>query len=140
MKISQIMSRDLVTLAMDDTLAHARDLFENNDLHHILIKDQTILTGIITDRDLWQNLSPTIGTRKETPQDGFILNKKVHLIMTRDLITVTADMSLNEAILLIYEHNISCLPVVDEKQQPIGIITWRDIIKLIALQYRRKNQ
>ncbi len=140
MKISQIMSRDLVTLAMDDTLEHARDLFENNDLHHILIKDQTTLSGIITDRDLWRNLSPTIGTRKETPQDGFILNKKVHLIMTRDLITVTADMSLNDAILLIYEHNISCLPVVDEKQQPIGIITWRDIIKLIALKYRQKNQ
>jgi acetoin utilization protein AcuB len=140
MKISQIMSRDLVTLAMDDTLEHARDLFANNDLHHILIKDQATLSGIITDRDLWQNLSPTIGTRKETPQDGFILNKKVNLIMTRDLITVTADMSLNEAILLIYEHNISCLPVVNEKQQPIGIITWRDIIKLIALQYRRKNQ
>jgi len=138
MKVKQIMCRDLVTLAMDDTLSDAKTLFELHDLHHILIKDQAKIVGIITDRDLWQNLSPTVGTRKETPQDGFILNKKIHLIMARNVITATAEVSLNEAILLFYDHNISCLPVVDENQSPIGIVTWRDIIKIIAQQYRRK--
>jgi acetoin utilization protein AcuB len=66
------------------------------------------------------------------------MNKKVHLIMSRDLITATQDTSLTEAVLLFHDHKISCLPIVDEKQQAIGIISWRDIIKLIALQYRQK--
>lgn len=138
MRISQIMQRNLITLDMDDTLAHAKDLFDQHKLHHILIKDHATLAGIITDRDLWQHLSPTVGTRKETPQDGFILNKKVHLIMIRDLITATEDVTLNEVVLLFYDHKITCLPIVDEQQRAIGIITWRDIIKLIALQYRQK--
>jgi acetoin utilization protein AcuB len=138
MKIGQIMCRNLVTLDLDDTLAHAKKLFEQHNVHHILLKDQTTLAGVITDRDLWQNLSPTVGTRKETPQDSFILNKKVHLIMARDLITATEEISLTEAVLLFYDHKISCLPIVDENQRAIGIITWRDIIKIIAVQYRRK--
>ena len=140
MTISQIMRRNLVTLDMDDSLAKAKDLFDIHNMHHILIKDNTKLIGVITDRDLWKNLSPTVGTRKETPQDSLVLNKKVHLIMTRDLITATEDVTINEAVLLFYDHKISCLPVIDENQSPIGIITWRDIIKVLALQYRRKTQ
>lgn len=139
MKISQIMQRDLITLDMDNTLAHAKALFEKHDMHHILITDQGQLAGLITDRDLWQNLSTTVGTRNETPQDSFIINKKVHLIMARDLITATEEITLTEAILLFYDHNISSLPIVDAKKHPVGIITWRDIIKVLAVQSRRKT-
>ena len=139
MNISQIMQRKLITLDMDDTLANAKKLFEQHNMHHILINNKSTLAGVITDRDLWQNLSPTVGTRNETPQDSFILNKKVHLIMVRDLITATEDVSLTDAILLFHDHKISCLPIVNKNQQAVGIITWRDIIKVIAVQYRRKN-
>jgi acetoin utilization protein AcuB len=140
MTISQIMRRNLITLTMDDSLEDAKGLFEHHDMHHILIIDKDKLVGVITDRDLLQHLSPTIGTRKETPQDGFILNKKVHLIMSRDVITAHEEITLNEAVLMFYDHKISCIPVVDEHNHPLGIITWRDIIKIIAVQYRKKNQ
>jgi acetoin utilization protein AcuB len=140
MAISQIMSRNLVSLDMDDTLADAKSLFEHHDMHHILITDSGKLIGVITDRDLLQHLSPTIGTRKETPQDGFILNKKIHLIMSREVISAKEEITLNEAVLIFYDHKISCIPVINEQEHPIGIITWRDIIKVIALQYRKKIQ
>ncbi len=140
MEISQIMRRNLITLDMDDTLGDAKGLFDHHDMHHILITDGGMLTGVITDRDLLQHLSPTIGTRKETPQDGFILNKKVHLIMSRDVITANDEVTLIDAALMFYDHKISCIPVIDEKKKPIGIITWRDIIKIIAVQYRKKSQ
>ena len=132
------MQRDLITLDMDNTLDDARKLFETHSMHHILIKNESTLAGVITDRDLWQNLSPTVGTRNETPQDSFSMNKKVHLIMSRQLVTATEETSLTEAVLLFHDHKISCLPIIDEKQKVLGIVTWRDIIKLIAIQYRQK--
>lgn len=138
MKISQIMRRELITLDMDDTLDDAKKLFDKHTMHHILIKNESTLAGVITDRDLWQNLSPNVGTRKETPQDSFFRNKKVHLIMSRELITATEETSLSDAVLLFHDHKISCLPIINEKKQAIGIVTWRDIIKLIAIQYRQK--
>ena len=42
------------------------------------------------------------------------------------------DATLQEAIALILEHRISCLPVVDEQSHPVGIVTWRDLLKALA--------
>ena len=132
------MSRDLITLELDDDLSKAKAIFDTTNIHHILITDSGTLVGIITDRDVYKHLSPTIGTSKETPKDTFLLQKKVHLIMSRKLTTVKEETTLNESVVLFHEKHISCLPVVDDKDHPIGIITWRDILKVIALRYKRE--
>ena len=51
MAISQIMRRNLITLDLDNTLESAKDLFELHNIHHILIKDEATLAGVITDSD-----------------------------------------------------------------------------------------
>ena len=132
------MSRDLITLELDDDLSKAKAIFDTTNIHHILITDSGTLVGIITDRDVYKHLSPTIGTSKETPKDTFLLQKKIHLIMSRKLITVKEETTLNESVVLFHDKHISCLPVVNDKDHPIGIITWRDILKVIALRYKRE--
>lgn len=134
------MSRELITLTIDDSLYKAKKIFDQHKIHHILITHNKVLTGVITDRDLYKHLSPAIGTAKETHKDIAALQKKVHLIMSRNLVTAKEDLSLNEAVLLFYDNHISCLPIVDDKLQTIGIITWRDILKILALQYRKKQK
>ena len=138
MGIAKLMSRDLITLELDDDLSKAKAIFDTTNIHHILITDSGTLVGIITDRDVYKHLSPTIGTSKETPKDTFLLQKKVHLIMSRKLITVKEETTLNESVVLFHDKHISCLPVVNDKDHPIGIITWRDILKVIALRYKRE--
>ncbi|WP_206483555.1 CBS domain-containing protein [Thalassotalea sp. G2M2-11] len=138
MSIENIMTKSLLTLDIDDDLSDAKQLFDQYKVHHILILDGKELAGIITDRDLYKHLSPTIGTSKETPKDTALMRKKLHLIMARELITAPPSITLNEAVLLFYDNHISCLPIVNDNFQPIGIMTWRDVIKLVALQYRRK--
>lgn len=124
---------------MDAPLSKAKEIFERQNIHHLLITDDDgLLAGVMTDRDLYKNLSPSIGTSQETHRDTALMQKKLHQIMARNLITSTAQQSLNEAVLLFYDNHISCLPVVDEQNKAIGIITWRDILKVLALQYRKK--
>jgi len=132
------MSRDLITLELDDDLSKAKAIFDSTSIHHILVTDNGSLVGIITDRDVYKHLSPTIGTSKETPKDIFLLQKKVHLIMSRKLTTINEEITLNESVVLLHDQHVSCLPVVDDKGHPIGIITWRDILKVIALRYKRE--
>jgi len=140
MKIEALMSKKLITLPMDSSLSKANEVFKKQNIHHLLILDDDgLLAGIITDRDLYKNLSPTIGTNQETPRDTALMQKKLHQIMARNLITSQAHQSLNEAVLLFHDNHISCLPVVDKQNKPIGIITWRDILKVLALQYRKKT-
>jgi len=138
MSIEKIMSSNLITLELDDDLNKAKDIFDSKSIHHILVLDNKELVGIVTDRDLYKHLSPAIGTSKETYNDTMLLQKKVHLIMSRNLITASADISLNEAVLLFHDNHISCLPVVNDEGQPVGIISWRDILKILAFKYRKK--
>ncbi len=139
MIIKNLMSQELLTLELDDDLNKAKAIFDENNIHHILIIDEEgVLSGVINDRDMYKYLSPNIGTSKETYKDTSLLQKKMHLIMARDVITAKKEQSLHEAVLLFHDNHISCLPIVDEDDKPVGIITWRDIIKVIALQYRQK--
>ncbi|MDG1751921.1 MAG: CBS domain-containing protein [Thalassotalea sp.] len=138
MSLSSFMTKDVITLEIDDNLSKAKQIFDNHNIHHILIKNGKELAGIITDRDLYKHLSPSVGTKKETPKDTALLSKKIHLIMSRELVTANANTTLNEAVLLFHDNHISCLPIVDENFHPIGIISWRDILKIIAIQYRMK--
>lgn len=139
MKIETLMTKSVISLQLDDDLNKAKDIFATHNIHHILINDDDgILAGVITDRDLFKQLSPTIGTSKETPRDITFAQQKVHQIMSRHLISAKKEQSINEAVLLFHDNHISCLPITNEKDKAIGIITWRDILKVIALQYRKK--
>lgn len=133
------MSKGLITLYLDDDLNKAKELFSLHNIHHILIlDDDDKLAGIITDRDLFKHLSPTVGTNKESYKDVSLSQKKMHQIMAREIVTANEALSINEAVVIFYDEHISCLPVVDENNKPVGIITWRDILKVIALQYKKK--
>ncbi len=135
MKIENIMTKELITLSMDAPLSKAKEIFESHKIHHLLITDDDgLFTGIITDRDLYKHLSPTVGTSQENHRDTALLQKKSHQIMARNLITAQAQHSLSQSVLLFYDNHISCLPVVDKDNKIVGIITWRDILKVLALQ------
>jgi len=139
MKIENMMSRKLITLSMDSTLANAKEIFESNNIHHLLVTDDDgTLAGVINDRDLYKHLSPTVGTSQETHRDTALMQKKLHQIMSRELTTAQAHLSLTKAILMFYDNHISCLPIINEDNLAIGIITWRDVLKVMALRYRKK--
>ena len=49
-------------------------------------------------------------------------------IMTENVVAVRADQSLAEAITLLLQHNVSCLPVIDDECNLIGVVTEYDLI------------
>ena len=126
--VRTIMSTRTVTVTMDDSLARARELFNEHHFHHLLVVQGPTLLGIISDRDLLKAVSPNIGRLSETDRDRATLNKRAHQIMSRTLITVTADTTVEAAARLLLEHRVSCLPVVTTDRHLEGIITWRDLL------------
>jgi acetoin utilization protein AcuB len=127
--IKQIMSKNVVTVEMDDSLKMVREIFNNTRFHHLLVVESGELFGVISDRDLLKALSPYIGTVSENERDRVTLNKRVHQIMTRKPVVLEQDAEIFEAIEIFKNQNISCIPVVDDEYKPVGIISWRDILK-----------
>lgn len=141
MQIAKIMSNRPVSVSMDDTLLKVREIFNNTRFHHLLVVENDKLVGVMSDRDLLKAISPHIGTPNERQRDLATLNRKVHQVMSRSPVVLQQNSTIMEAVILFNRRRLSCLPVVDQHKRPIGIVTWRDLMKHLESQYvkRKKN-
>ncbi len=131
MKLEDIMTRRVVTLEMDDTLEVVKEIFENTRFHHLPIVKNGKLRGIISDRDFARHISPFISTLSERTQDVNTLKKKVHQVMSRDLITASRETSIKDATQILLKTNVSCLPITSEDGILEGIVTMRDLLRAL---------
>ena len=81
------------------------------------------LVGIFTDSDLARLLERSQEARLDQP---------VAAVMTRTFTTVTSDCLLPEAMRLLAERKISELPVVNEGQQPLGMVDVTDLVRVVS--------
>jgi acetoin utilization protein AcuB len=139
MSVKKIMNPNPVVVGMEDTLARMRELFDEHHFHHLLVTERGLLRGIVSDRDVLKALSPYVGTPAEQTRDTSTLFRRAHQVMTRDPITVAPEASLADAISLFNQHRISCLPVVNQSLQPLGVVSWRDILKAMERVNQHKQ-
>jgi acetoin utilization protein AcuB len=133
MLLNEIMTTRPVTVEMDDRLELVKDIFDSVRFHHLLVVgDDKTLRGVISDRDLLRAISPHVGTLAETTRDTATLNKRVHQIMSRTPITLRPDHTVADAIGLFLQERVSCIPIVNGEFRPVGIVSWRDILKASA--------
>lgn len=140
MSLDSIMSYPVVTVEMDDPLSIVKDIFDNTYFHHLIVVASGCIVGVISDRNLLKEISPRLGSPAETAKDTAVLKKRAHQIMTRPAITLPATAQIHEAVSLFNRHGISCIPVVDGDNKPVGIVSWRDILKAIEDNRNKKIQ
>jgi acetoin utilization protein AcuB len=132
MNLRSIMTTRVVSVELDDALEVVKGIFDSVKFHHLLVIDSSKkLCGVISDRDLLRALSPYVGTLSENARDTATLKKRVHQIMTRQPITLPPEATVNDAIDLFLNHRVSCIPIVDKNFKPVGIVSWRDILKFV---------
>jgi IMP dehydrogenase len=104
-------------VAPDATLEQARALMDRHKVGALIVMDEGRLVGLVSQRDLM--LAPaSIGSIRQamTPRER--------------LITVKPNVTVEEARTLLYQHRIEKLPVLDNDNNLVGLITSRDLIKL----------
>lgn len=106
-----------VTITKDETVFTAKSIMKEYGIGGIpVINSQGTLIGIVTNRDL----------RFEGNN-----SRKIEEVMTSEnLVTVSEGTSLKQAELILQNNKIEKLPVVDESYKLVGLITFRDIIKV----------
>ena len=131
MQLHSFMTTRVVSVDPDDTLSQVKEIFDNTRFHHLLVAEKGRLLGVISDRDLLRNISPFVGSLHETTRDICTMKRRAHQIMTHHPITLGPFADLSEAVEIFKAHSISCIPIVDENNQPVGIISWRDLLKFV---------
>lgn len=113
-----VMTKNVVTLAKENLLFSARDIFEEKSFRHILIEDeQNNICGILSDRDLLKHKDK--------------LNAPVKEVMSNTVYFVTESTTVQEIAHLMLSKNISCAPVANDKYRLVGIVTQSDLLRLI---------
>ena len=126
MSVKDFMTRKVVYISPDTTIAHAADLMREQDLHRLPVIENDKLVGLVTEGTIAE-ASPSKATSLSIYEMNYLLNKtKVKDVMIKDVITVSGYANLEDATYLMYKNKVGILPVVDNDQL-YGVITDRDI-------------
>lgn len=121
--VRSLMSTDLFTVNEDEALDLVASLMDWRHIRHVPVEDnEHRLVGLITHRTLLRALSREHGRPQPKPIS-------VQQIMTRDVVTVHPDTPTLEAMHLMKQQRIGCLPVLDQGRL-VGILTDRDFVKI----------
>jgi len=131
--LSSVMRSEVVSVGMDTSLGAALDVCSNRHIRHLPVVDEEgKLVGLVTDRDLRASISPRVGTISENNAARESLQRHVHVIMIRNLVTGTPSMALSLAAKLMLERRVGCLPVIYPDKSLVGIVTTSDFLRVIA--------
>ena len=134
------MTRNLVTLSPEASVAEALTLCRERRIRHIPILEEGRLVGIVSDRDL-RDASPAVGD----PERGRALHEiRVGDVMTREVLTADPRDSIENAAREMYELKIQSLPVVTEgpvvdegsavaEEELLGIVTSSDVMRALVM-------
>ncbi|WP_417775530.1 HPP family protein [Stutzerimonas xanthomarina] len=131
---ADIMSRDLYWSTPDCTIQRAWQSLREHRLHSlpVLQPDSHELVGIVTLVDLLKHFRPA-SARINFGQLKFLRGVHLRTIMSTPVVSVTEDTHMVDLVFMLSDRGLHCLPVVDDQQRLVGMITQTD---LIAALYR----
>ena len=129
MKVRDWMTENVIVLNEHDNVIKAMQIFKEHKIRRIPVVKNGKLVGIVTDRDIKSSTPPEVFSTDIYETYYLISNLKIRDIMAPNPVTVKPEDEIEKAAILMLEHKISGLPVVDESEKVVGIITQTDIFK-----------
>jgi CBS domain-containing protein len=116
MRLQDIMSAPIETIAAETSVGEARTRMKREGIHHLVISRGKRLIGVISARDL-------AASAATDPVGSLVTGKPV---------TATPRTTVREAANLLRGRNIGCLPVIDEPGEIVGMVTVSDLLELLG--------
>ncbi|MDP8955991.1 MAG: CBS domain-containing protein [Actinomycetota bacterium] len=116
MQVSDVMSRNVVTVTADETFAEAAKVLREHKISSVIVQGESGPDGIVTERDV-----VNLVAEGHDPSSVRVGDR-----MTKELATVESKSDIAEAAKVMAERRIRHLPVVD-RSELVGIISIRDL-------------
>lgn len=132
--VSEIMSRDLITLTTSDDLVTAEELFKKHNIRHIPVINGKAIVGILSYTDLLR-ISFADAVDDDERVDTMVYNMfTISQVMARDVISVPSNTTIREVAKFLAKKEFHALPVVDNEKL-VGIVTTTDLINYLLDLY-----
>ena len=119
-KVYDCMTTKPISVTPDTSLEQCAKVMAKNHVGALVIKDNSISTGLITEQDI---------VRKVIAKGMNPLTKKVGDFMEKKLKTVSPNSDIYDALIVMRDSNIRHLPVVDNGKM-VGLLTLKDVLKI----------
>lgn len=128
-KLSEIMTKNPLTLHPKDKIQRAIDFFDDLEIHHIPIVVMNKVVGIISEGDiLFASKSYITNSFQDFLRERKLSIDAVEEVMTSPVICMKHDQTLSEALDLMLSRRINALPIVEDNAL-VGLVTTYDILK-----------
>jgi acetoin utilization protein AcuB len=126
------MVTDVITVDEDTSMMKASIIMKEKKIRCLpVVNKKGDLVGIVSDRDL-KDAAPSKATTLDVYELNYLLSSiKIKDLMTKNMVYVRPDETIEFAAILMLENKISSLPVINNKQKLVGIITQTDIFKVL---------
>jgi CBS domain-containing protein len=121
-RASDYMSKPVYTIHSSATVADAIKVMVNRNIGSVVVVDDKNIAGILTERDILRNVVAKRRVAGET---------KVSQVMSSEIVTVKPDTQVSHICHLMYYYGFRRFPVVDSRENLVGVITERDLLKAI---------
>jgi len=137
--IKDIMTRDVITLNIDESFCRVAEIFQEKNIRHLpIVNAQGEILGIISQHDLNRIASPKRGEHGDYLYDSSLLCTYIlqqHLI--KDTITLSPEDALEKAVELMARKKLGCIPIVGSEGRVVGIVTPVDMMNLFLKDLRQ---
>ncbi len=136
-RVKDWMTTNVISITPDTLLTDAHRLMKEKNIRRLPVMKDGELVGIVTRGDV-REAEPSSATTLTIWELNYLLAKlKVSQIMTPEVRTIHQDATIAEAAKLMLDHKISGLPVVDDGNRVVGIITESDIFRLVVQKWHQ---
>lgn len=134
-KVSNVMTKKVLTINVNNSLKEANALFSKNNIRHIPVVSGENLIGILSKTDILRiSFGNTFGDEQSGSDEAIFDMLSINQVMKHSPETVASEDTLKHAAEILAEREFHALPVVDGEKL-VGIITTTDIIKYFLEQY-----
>lgn len=129
-KVRHILTTAVLSIDVAQPITAAIHLFATHPVHHLPVVDGTVLKGMLSTADL---LKLEYFLPKSGPPAAALLNErfKIDKLMRSPVLTAGLEDSMTDAASRMMEHAVHALPVVDESNRLLGILTTTDIMQAL---------
>ena len=128
MTVKEVMVKEIAMLDVNDELSLANDIMRLGGIRHLPVVDGSRLVGLVSERDLFRSSLAQVLGYGGTDTRNLMKAVRIKDIMVREVTTISPEAKLYDAVNLMIEKKIGCLPVVEEDRL-VGLITETDILR-----------
>ena len=133
-KVRDWMTTNVITTRRNTSISNAHQIMRENDVRRLPVVEDNKLVGLVTIGDV-REASPSDATTLSIWELNYLWAQLVvEKVMTVNVHTVMPDTPILDAAELMLEHKISGLPVVNEEDELMGVITESDIFRMLIRQ------